>query len=182
MARPVLSKRDFVDRFIAGEFGNRTRNWGTLAEYLASGFVGLTHVRNRVAGGRTWYNVPSPDVPAAWRAAAIIYGEDNLYLSEMGDEGRKVFQGEIMQRPWGLYLRYSLLPLPMREAFARQVSDTTGLRAKLLIERFMCQRSLEWLHHLLDEYDGHVVEFSTYGHEVGVVPGYNTMFWEVRMY
>ena len=182
MKPPVRSKRDFVDRFIKGEFGNRTANWATLEEFVDSRFTGLVHVRNRLAGRETWYNIPTEFVKSVWEVASKKYGSENLYISQMGVESDKIFQGEVQRAPWGYYLYYSVLALPMREALAKWNRHATGLVAQVLLKKFLCQRSREWLEYLFDEYPEHVVEFSSYWHEVGIVPGFNTMFWEVRLY
>ena len=180
--RPVLNKLDFVDRFIAGEFGNRSINWGTLEEYVASGFNGLTHVRNRLAGGDTWYDVPTIEVARVWAVVARKYGERYLYLSAMGPEYLKTFQGEAIEMPGGLYLHWTDLPLPMRDGLRLKSRHSTGAESLWLLHHYLCPNSLEWLSYLLREYDGHVIEFSAYSKPVGILPNFNTMFWEVRKY
>src|SRR4029079_14257562 len=59
---PVLTKGDFVQRYKQGEFGNASPTWNTFDEYLAANYSGQLHIRNRVAGGPSWYNVPSDRV------------------------------------------------------------------------------------------------------------------------
>jgi hypothetical protein len=70
----------------------------------------------------------------------------------------------------------------MRDALRLDGRQVYGLAAAHLIQRYLDQNSQEWLWHLLDSYPGHVVEFSVYDKCWGTVPGYNSVFWEVRQY
>jgi len=179
---PVLTKADFVERYIRGEFGNHSPTWGTRQEYLADGYKGLVHIRNRVAGARTWYNVPPEGFERAWAEALRYYRADQLYISAMAPTDKTVFQGEVQRGLWGLDLYYSCVARPMREALRLQGRTVRGVFALCLLQRFLCPNSYEWLQVLLDRYPDHVVEFSTYSVNWGTLPGYNTVFWEVRLY
>ena len=182
MPDPVLRKVDFVRRYAAGEFGNASPTWDDLAQYQASGYTDLVHVRNRVAAGRTWYNVSVADVPAVWAEAKAIYRPSMLYISAMAPTDKTLFQGEVQRGSWGYELLFSTVAKPMRDALREQSRCVTGVVASVLLKHFLCPRSLEWLGYLLDAYPGHVVEFSTYSVEWGTVAGFNTVFWEVRRY
>ena len=82
----------------------------------------------------------------------------------------------------GLYLFYSRVPMTMRDALKSAPEEARGLKAKILLETLMPERDYNWLMHLLDYYEDHVVEFSTYSVEFGVVLGFKTCYWEVRRY
>lgn len=180
---PVRSKHDFVRRYAAGEFGNAAPTWETFDEYLKSGYWEKVHIRNRVAGGRTWYNVTAEEFSLKWNEALVSgLNRQDLYISAMAPEHRKVFQGEVVQGVNGLRLYYNRQPLPMREGFEKEKKWADGVVSAMLLDQFLCPNSREWLCVLLDRYPGHVVEFSTYEIEWGTVPGYNTVFWEVRSY
>lgn len=181
--KPVRTKADFVRRYAAGEFGNRAPTWNTMTELLSDGYNGLIHIRNRVAGGPTWYNVPGSRAYALF-LDIIMSGvkEEDLYFSAMAPEDIKIFQGEVFRGIRGYSLFYSCLPLPMREGLAKDGRQVYGSVASYLLNYYLCPRSLDWLHHLFDTYDEHVIEFSTYDREWGTDPGYNTVFWEVRQY
>lgn len=179
---PVLTKVDFVRRYAAGEFGNAPQTWRSLEDFLGSGYRDAVHVRNGAAGGQTWYGVRAENVVRVWAEASASYDPSLLYISEMGPEDARLFQGEVSLGPWGHRLLYTTVCLPMREALRRWSQEVAGLRAKLLLDHFLRLRSREWLDHLLEEYPGHVVEFTTYDREWGTVPGFNTLFWEVRRY
>jgi hypothetical protein len=93
-----------------------------------------------------------------------------------------IFQGEVMWGLWGLELTYTTVALPMRDALLKETKLARGIIATFLLKHFLCPNSYEWLQVLLDYYPDHVVEFSTYSVNWGTLPGYNTVFWEVRKY
>ena len=185
---PVLSKKDFVRRYIAGEFGNAAPTWNDLDEYKTAmpwsvyklGYHQRYHIRNREAGGPGEYNVCWKQVGADWHYLKTYRGCKDLYISAMAPTERTIIQGEVQQGVWGWELTYSLVRKPMREALAETTLTARGLGARLLLREAMNDLSYQWLEHLLGEYPDHVVEFSVYSTCWGTVPGHNTVFWEVR--
>ena len=186
--KPVNSKRDFVRRYQANEFGNRAPTWDTLAEYLDSGYKGLVHIRNRVAGGPTWYDVPAAKVAEEWdKIVKGCRGEsqnpETLYLSGMAPTERTQLQGELtLNDSLGLTFYYSRCALTMREALKKESHHIFRLEALQLMRSFMDPSSYDWVQELLDLYPGHVIEFSCYGVPWGTIPHRNTVIWEVRNY
>lgn len=181
--RPVLNKQDFVRRYAAGEFGNASPTWNGLDEFLADGYTGLVHVRNRVAGAPTWYNIPARDVAATWRKALETgYGSEQLYISAMAPTTYTLFQGEVLQSAHSLDLLYTTVAKPMRDALRQWSRHVSGIVAILLLRYYLCPNSYDWLNYLLTAYPAHAVEFSTYAIKWGTIPGFNTVFWEVRLY
>lgn len=183
MPLPVLSKADFVRRFQLGEFGNKTQNWDTYDEFQQSGYRGLVHIRNRVAGAKTWYNVPACDVFYEMRQI-IAHGEaeeKNLYLAAMAPTAETVIQGEVFRGTDGLSLYYSTVAKPMRDSLLEGGKQVCGLRAKLLLEHYLDAVDYEWIQDLLDRYDSHVVEFSCYNCLTGSLKR-RMIIWEVRNY
>jgi len=178
--KPVLTKQDFVQRYIAGEFGNRPRTWLYLNKFMSSGYQNLVHVRNMVIGGKTVYNVYPIDVPLIWQSIKTV---GIPYISEMGlpDEHR-IFQGEVMRGIWGLELTYTTVAKPMRDALRESTKTGKGIIANSLLSYFLCPNSHDWLMILLDRYTNHVVEFTSYDTCWGEISGFNTLFWEVRNY
>lgn len=169
-------------RYTAGEFGNAAPTWLTLDDYLASGYDGLVHIRNVIAGGPTWYNVPAAQVADRYRRLARLYGAGSLYLSAMAPTADTVLQGEVARSVRHLDLFYSTAAEPMRIALAQSGRHAYGLRAKVILDTYMDAPSRGWLDWLLDTYPDHTVEFSVYSRPWGTVPGYRTVFWEVRRY
>lgn len=183
---PVLTKHDFVKRFAAGEFGNRGPMWNTWFDWLKETTECrnsiLFHIRNRVAGAQTWYNVPKYKMADAWVEATSKFDPSQLYIAEMAPTDRTVIQGEVMQTERGLYFYYSTVKKPMREALAERPCEAIGLVASTMLRHYMDHMSWEWLNLLLRRYPEHVVELSVYGVNWGTIPNRNTVVWEVRRY
>lgn len=196
MYPPVLTKKDFVRRYEAGEFGNHSPTWNTLEgfivanwqhidpnQHLEDAHPSLFHVRNRVAGGKTWYNCAAWYVAEVYRLAELEgIHSDSLYISAMAPTEQTLFQGEVMRGIWGLELTYTTVAKPMRDALCECTKVARGVIANSLLRHFLCSNSYNWLEVLLDRYPDHAVEFSTYAVEWGTLPCYNTVFWEVRKY
>lgn len=185
---PVLSKRDFVRRFEAGEFGNRGPMWSSVDQFMSEvdplvAPETLYHLRNRVAGGLTFYNV-SGDVFDATYHRALNQGvkDSDLYVAEMAPTERTTLQGEMMQTERGLYLYYTKVRKPMRDALKERSFEAWGLTARDIMLAHVDQASWEWINVLLERYPSHVVEFSTYNRNWGTIPNRNTIVWEVRLY
>lgn len=185
----VKSKSEFVTRYEKGEFGNRPPTWNSVKEWYLDRAKGikhcfdgrLYHLRNRIAGGPTHYNLE------CWRLYDWFNGtewvkEANWYVSEMAPTLLTTIQGEVQRNELGLYLKYSDLALTMREALVKRELTAVNLQAKLILQNHLDNNSYEWLQYLLDTYDNHVIEFSTYSKCWGIIPRFNTVFWEVRMY
>lgn len=182
---PVLTKTDFVRRYAAHEFGNASPTWNDLREWLNDGHDTnqLFHIRNRVASGVTHYNIPSHLVKQCWNTMLETgVPEDSLYISAMAPTELTLFQGEVQRQVGGLYLFYTTVAKPMRDALKEQAREARGIMAYALLRHYLCPCSYEWLMVLLDRYPDHVVEFSVYAREWGTIPGYNTVFWECRKY
>ena len=184
LCRPVKTKTDFVRRYAAGEFGNASPTWQNAKEFEASDYDGLCHIRNRVAGGATWYNLKPDLVPKMWRGIEVdgLYQVSQLYISAMAPTEKTLIQGEVMRTHLGLEMFYSFVKKPMRDALKEGGVTARGVSVIVLLKHFMNTASYEWLNVLLDRYPDHVVEFSVYDCEWGTVSGYNTVFWEVRLY
>jgi len=182
--KPVLAKGDFARRYRLGEFGNASPTWESLEAFQRdSPDEGLYHLRNgRVAGGVTYYKQTPAQVVERWGG---VSDPSAWYCSQqvpLGVEQSLRLQGEVMRTERGLYLYYSTVPLPMRDALRQRAESVYGIMAGLLLRDALCWNSYEWLGVLLDRYPDHVVEFSTYGIPWGTLPHYNTIFWEVRLY
>ena len=181
---PVLNKRDFVRRFNNMEFGNRMPSWNTFAEFSREATYkagSLFHVRNRVTGGPTWYNVKRADVEKTYRNAIELTQADTFYFSQMAPTAKTLLQGEVMRTEKGLYLYCSFLPKTMREALATAAFEFRGLAAKEVMLQNMDAGSWDWINTLLDVYEDHVVEFSSYSVKCGVLHR-KLIVWECRKY
>lgn len=187
--RPVLTKTDFAKRYNENEFGNRSPTWDSVNDWYKERGEGILHVtdrrlyhlRNRIKGGSTYYNLECWRLYDWFNQVNWVH-EPNWYVSEMAPTELTLIQGEVQRNELGLYLKYSDEPLTMREALAKRELTATNLSAKLILQKYLDNNSYEWLQYLLDTYDNHVIEFSTYSKCWGTVPRFNTVFWEVRLY
>ena len=184
LPKPVLTKSDFVIRYGQGEFGNCSPTWNDWYEFEESDWeVGpnqLFHLRNRVAGGETWYNLNLLDLFDLWMDTIRYKDTKQFYISAMCPTELTMFQGEVMRSINSLELFYTTVAKPMRDALKERSRVVRGVTASLLLKHYLCPNSLEWLEHLLDSYPEHVVEFTTLSTNWGTVPGFNTLFWEIR--
>lgn len=178
------SKSEMYQHYHAGKFGNKLLAWPTLEAYRASGYAAPIVLRYSGESGGAWceYNVPKErvdDVVARW----VSEGADAAKITpnESANDSALIVQGEVMRSTEYYSLRYSTVPKPMRLALAECQHHVGGLQARLLLESTLDAPSMDDLRRLLDEYDGAVVEFSTWAHPVGIYCR-NTVFWEVRHY
>lgn len=187
---PVRTKRQFTERYLAGEFGNRAPSWATVEEFVNAGRLtepGPYHLRNRrEAGGPGWYHLSGPELVGRWRGLE----SGGWYASlQVPPEVQRtlLLQGEVQPATpgtggCGLELYGTTVPRPMREALQECSFGCQGLEARARLQGALDPNSYEWLLVLLERYPGHVVEFSAFRLSWGTVRGYNTLFWEVRCY
>ncbi len=183
---PVLTKTDFVKRYSQGEFGNRSPTWDTFEEWCLAHLGGdkleKFHIRNRIVGAMTWYDVCKYEMADRWAVATKHFEPSQLYISAMCPTERTIFQGEVMRSNRSLELHYSTIKKPMRDALRERSKSVSGIIAVLTLRELMPTKDHEWLMQLLDRYEDHVVEFTTLEVEWGTVPGYHTLYWECRKY
>jgi len=176
-----------VTRYQKGEFGNAGPTWLTVQDWLddpqghgTTGWNGprLFHLRNKVPGGPTFYDLTVNQVLS--KVEALQSSISDFYLSEMAPTSQTLIQGEVKRGLMGLELRYSQERMTMRAALQTSQETTAGLRAVFLLRKYLDASSYDWLMELLDLYQNHIVEFSTYSVCWGTLPNRNTVFWEVR--
>ena len=188
--KPVLSKSDFVLRYGAGEFGNASPTWRDLEAWEVDNKEltnDLYHIRNRIAGAETWYNVPATAVRSTWYEAIQDYRPNDLYISAMCPTHKTLINAEVMQAfpgsgAYGLQLYYSTVKKPMRDSLKEGGQQVAGLRAAMILRHYLDANSHDWLMFLLDAYPAHVIEFTTLSTKWGTLPNFNTIFWECRAY
>ena len=177
---PVHTKADFVRRFRAGEFGNRGPLWDTPEEFGDTIYTReLVHLRNRVAGGPTWYDLPQDYALLKWLE---MPDPSSYYCALMAPTAKTTLQGEVQLQPGGLALHYTHVAKPMREALAISSHHARGIIGVSLLRTYLCANSYDWLQVLLERYPDHVIEFSSFSCNWGTIPHYNTVWWEVRNY
>ena len=179
----VATKQQFYREFYKGSFGNHGPMWRTFDEYWQSGYSEPIAIRTLGIGTRCDYFIPRDAVADRMQSfLADGWKVDQLNFSAQIPEEDKLIQGEVMQTFEGLSLLYSRSLLPMRQALATEPQRAAGLKARFLLQSAMDAASFDWLFELFDRYPGHAVEFTTLRYPWGVIPGMNTVFWEVRDY
>lgn len=189
----IRNKRLMYQLFEKGEFGNRPRTWGDLTDLLASDFrgeVGMFQKDPRGGGGLVRYNVPvaaAAEHTAKWATKGVR--PTDIQYTEMAPHQHNLIQGEVMgpsRLPWSAEtcdwsMSYNCaVGLTMRDARALPWRQS-GKYTRTLLRQLLDRPSFNNLEYLLDQYPEHAVEFSTFRVPVGVL-GWNTIFWEVRLY
>jgi hypothetical protein len=184
----VTSKAQFVRLYQEGVFGNRAPTWNHVEDIpwcmKTCPADKKFHIRNRVAGGPTHYDLDIIQVFDRW---CDLEDEGvnpaTLYVSEMAPHHLGTAQGEVQRSVNFIDLTITTGKLPMRQALLTDYTTfVTGLRAEMLLRYFMNARSYEWLEYLFEDFPDHTVEFTCFSKCWGTEPGYNTVFWEVRKY
>ena len=179
MFGPVLNKRDFVRRYKNGEFGNAAPTWSSVFAFKEAHKTEwpkqeqLFHLRSKKPGGSTYYNL-------TFHQLCKQKNVDDYYVSAMAPTQKTLIQGELRQSIRHLEVRYTTVKKPMRDAFKVEDNTIFGLQAKAVVSNCLDANSQDWIEVLLDRYPNHIIEFSTYSTQWGTLPGYNTVFWEVR--
>jgi hypothetical protein len=178
----IKTKAQFYRLWEAGLLGNRLQVWRRAEDAHASGVpsVGFREI-GAAGGGRL--DIVGRDLifqtAAEWTAAKRPY-----MICESAPDHRATVQGEVCEVP-GLGLRGMLgysAGLRMRDAIAQGKLLNRGLaETRLIVRRYLDERSQDTLERLLREYPGAAVEFTCYDIPVGAERT-NTIFWEVRHY
>jgi len=178
----IKDKAQMYEMLRAGLFGNTLRTWDTEEAYLASGYKGRTSLRCKQPGITFRHGLSHEEVLVASRECFEGCEPKEFIFCESAPDWAVIIQGEV-QRTWGgLTLTWSQAKSNNREAMRNGPAQSYGLKAKLLMMEFMDPASYEDVMELLELYQDHVVEFSTFSVSLGSIPGRNTVIWEVRNY
>ena len=187
--RPIIKKDQFYREFDNGAFGNKLRSWPSVdAFFHASNQVFPVGLRYSGIGAQyPLYSKNLYDEAEVKRLAKrwVDLGADQnlIVVSETSNDELLTIQGELVQCDWcGYALFYSTARTRMREALKSSSRHHEGPGALLILQGLMTPSSYADLEVLLDQYPGHVIEFSTFSQCLGCIPGRNTIIWEVRLY
>ena len=177
--QPVNTKSNFVKRFTAGEFGNRTPIWNSLEEFQQSRQYkqqkNLYCLRSYKPSDQTLYQQTREEIERA-------YNPEKHYITQRAPPKGVVIQGEVIYNHKGLVGFVSFVKDTMKPSLAAGGFELTGLELLQTLRRYMDISSYEWLQHLINSYPGHTIEFSVFVKYIGNIPRRNTIFWEVRRY
>jgi len=170
----VKSKVQMKHLQARGAFGNCMRSWDSLDAAVAGGYLGPYYLR----GNETMCVRKAFEVDLA-TARKLTRAGDRIY--EAPPNEWRVFQGEVMRGVDGLYLYASTAQMPLRTALTEHGVIRKGLEALCDMRRLLCPSSLDEILDLLDDYDGHIVEFTEFDRPIGTHHR-RLIVWEVRDY
>lgn len=178
----IPNKSTSFELYKKGKFGNKVRTWYSIDEFKKENYSGSVTIRYKGAVGGLYLAYDVKDVDKKINEFVSQGAKKNLFvINESGPDDEVLIQGEIMRNTSGYSLFYSLEKGKMRDCL-KKGEQIEGLNAKLLMQKYLTPNSLEDIMELLDEYPGHIVEFSTYDKNLGDCSARNTVIWEVRNY
>lgn len=184
----VTTKEAMYRLLAAGRFGNTVRTWDTLAAIKASGYTRDISIRARERSNPVrLYHVEQCDLLRELSARGLT--ESDVIFCEPPPDGARTIQGELALLPSecsgrgadNLYLFASMVPKPMRFALEEGGKHYEGAAALLVLHHFVPHEDRQHLLELLQEFPGHVVEFSTFARRCGTL-NRHTVIWECRKY
>jgi len=178
-------------------FGNRASAWETIDKLKKSKWQGnicILDKRGTQRGNKKAvlpiYNIPKEKLNEVIQES-IYQGAplEAMTFNEAMPDQHLLIQGEVTRAIDGtLHLTYTLIQKPMRAGLLEKTEFAKGLKAKIILEHFLWQSSLQEIMHCLDYFSTGTqnptptIEFSTYSIPVGDTAGHNTVIWEVRNY
>lgn len=178
----IKSKQEFYSLWIAGVLGNRPAVFTDVHEALKLGAptVGFREIGK--AGGGAFELVPRDkalETAQRWQAAGRKYCLDsavpNPAVTLLGEVCRteRGLQGFLGVRT-GMHMRASIA--------AGLLKHRGYLETKVLMDHFMDPASRDDIDTFLELFPDATIEFACFPMNVGIIPGRNTIIWEVRDY
>ena len=184
--KKITTKRDNTELLTKGYFGNYPGIWYSVKDVLANCQNETVVIRNfRAESLFQRYNVPLKAVQELINSWMNEPGFrlDNIYFNEDIKSDHIILNAEIVELGEGMYLTYSTMHEKMRTALKLDSHFLfSDLQIRLFLRGIMDISSYNDLFYLLDNYPEHTIEFSCWEHQVGIIPGRNTIIWEVRKY
>jgi len=195
--RRIRNKQENYALFHAGLYGNRPHTWRTYKEIVRSGWIGEEiSIRDFFGTERSnpQKHLPLFHVPFSSLEETINdllrrgVNKERMTFNESTPDHHLLLQGEIATIGGVYHLTYSRAKKPMAEALLTGPQSLVGGKVRLLLMQALDPASFLDIETCLHEFsteptkDSAVVEFSTYETNVGVIPGRNTLIWEVRNY
>lgn len=185
----IKTKQHNFRLWMSGAFGNRLRAWRTLDEWRKSDFCGCVSLRylGSAGGGPCRYDInPSKvdEVVEEWIKCGL--DPNKIVVNEGAPDDAVLVQGEYLNEVVPLKsvegFSYSCVKLKMREAFAVERINVTGLIGRFILRTAMTPSSWSDFNELLELYPDHVIEVPVYSRCISNIPGRNAIVWEVRQF
>ncbi len=140
------------------------------------------------------YYVPQISLIAVIQKQMRLHGVrlDDLHFNESAPDSHLTIQGEYWNG-FERYMMFSMAQLAMKDALALPLDpmiprdcdwkyESEGIETDRILQHFMDGNSWDDFQLLRDRYPDHIIEFSTYDCNLGILPYHNTIIWEVRKY
>lgn len=183
----IGSKSESYKAYEAGHFGNRLRSFSTnelsslpMTIDLGIRYKGSTILPRPFKTELSYWKLV--EEYCYWTEVLQIPDED-IWIGESLPTSRLVLQGEVMRDEGYYSLLYTTgkgFPNRTNTWPRSEEKRATGLLAKSLLETYLWPKSYDNLQAIWDKWPDGVIEFSAVDFECGIIPGHNTVFWEVR--
>jgi hypothetical protein len=182
--KEILTKNDFYSFYYKNPLINKLPMWENYSALLKDNYRGKVGMRySKGIGRKTRFNVSFYKIPKIIKKFEKegFCGDDISFVMAQPDE-KIILLGELKLTEKGIYLMYSQIKKPMKEALNEKTEHVFGLRAKFLLEKYLFPQSYSDIETLLELFPESIIEFTAYSIPFGILPNRNTIIWEIRNY
>jgi hypothetical protein len=182
--KSINTKDDFYSFYYKNPLINKLPMWQNYQELLESGVRGKFGMRySKSIGRKTRFNVPFEEI----EKVLIEFEEEGFEKNDVNfviaqPDHKILILGELKLTEFGLYLMYSQVKKPMKEALNVETKHVFGLKTKLLLEEFLFPQSYSDINTIFELFPNSIIEFTAYSQSFGILPNRNTIIWEIRNY
>lgn len=186
MNKPIRYKRESYDLYQKGLLGNTLRVWSNASDLLLDDYGGLIRLRYSGPEGANRFtehkmSIPDGIIKAYQWSRAGLELERIVYCEPAVDE-RIILQGEIKLMHYDIALECSTKKTNMRDAMRQERKSFFGLAARQILHDYLYPACYEFVMEILHQYPEHTLEFTAFDCCYGWKQGWNTVFWELRLY
>lgn len=187
----INDKATNIHAFREGYFGNTLGTWDTLEEFLLSDEpnAAIRCKDSKGGGGFCRYIIARDQLQAEVQDLVQQgYKVSDMYFNANPPHDGQILQFEYLHRSeQGCivepHMLYTFVNEPMRPALAKQSIHMKGhLACRSLIRQYMTDPSWTAFLEAVNRWPTHVLEVSCFNTNIGVVPGHNSIIWEIRNY
>lgn len=179
-----FTKEEFYDFYYENPIINKLPMWKNYSELLKDSYRGKVGIRySKGIGRKTRFNVEFENINNVLDEFEVEgFNRDDVNFVIAQPDDKILLLGELKLTERGLYLMYSQVKKPMKEALNTQTKHAFGLTAKLLLEQYLLPQSYADINTLFELYPNSIIEFTAYSKNFGILPNRNTIIWEIRDY
>jgi len=180
----IKTKKESIDLYEKGFFGNKGLNWYSFEDYLKSNYNGKIVIRERKKFGKgvLLYDLSKEQVIDFFNK--LLRSEHkNYWMNAAFPKEKALVQGEFYFSERGPYFHCSFVrDKHLRDALDESKEHIYGLRALMILKQFLSASSYSDFEEIIELFPNSVIELSVYDINVGENNYRNTIFWEVRDY